>query len=126
MMHNLDLALFYDESFVEFNVNDTKLNLSKKDIIISTRGAWLDRDEHNVLRAAKIFIKEWYALKVSVMNEDTKVFTPVNNSEEYILRDIIKFYYEQNILRLIGFGINGEWVEWEFIKPKVTIQGDIE
>ncbi len=125
-MHNLDLALFYDESFVEFNVNDTKLNLSKKDIIISTRGAWLDRDEHNVLRAAKIFIKEWYALKVSVMNEDTKVFTPVNNSEEYILRDIIKFYYEQNILRLIGFGINGEWVEWEFIKPKVTIQGDIE
>jgi hypothetical protein len=48
MMHNLDLALFYDESFVEFNVNDTKLNLSKKDIIISTRGAWLDRDEHNV------------------------------------------------------------------------------
>ncbi len=125
-MQNLDLALFYDESFVEFNVNDTKLNLSKKDIIICTRGAWLDRGEHNVLRATKIFIKEWYALKVSVMNEGTKVFAPVNNTEEYILRDIIKFYYEQNILRLVGFGINGQWVEWEFIKPKVTIHGDIE
>ena len=58
MMENLDLTLFYDESFVEFNVNDTKLNLSKRDIIISTRGAWLDRDEHNVLRAAKIFNKK--------------------------------------------------------------------
>ncbi len=126
MMQNLDLALFYDESFVEFNINDTKLNLLKKDIIISTRGAWLDRDEHNVLRAAKIFIKEWYSIKVSVMNENTKVFATVCDPVEYLLRDIIKFHYEQNILSLIGFGINGEWVEWEFIKPKVIIQGDIE
>ncbi len=126
MMENLDLALFFDESFVEFTVKDTKLNLSRKDIIISTRGAWLDRDEHNMLREAKIFIKEWYVMKVSVMNEDTKVYETVNNAEEYILRDIIKFYYEQNILRLIGFGINGGWIEWEFVKPKVTIQGNVE
>jgi hypothetical protein len=125
-MENLDLALFFDESFVEFTVKDTKLNLSRKDIIISTRGAWLDRDEHNMLREAKIFIKEWYVMKVSVMNEDTKVYETVNNAEEYILRDIIKFYYEQNILRLIGFGINGGWIEWEFVKPKVTIQGNVE
>jgi hypothetical protein len=79
-----------------------------------------------MLREAKIFIKEWYVMKVSVMNEDTKVYETVNNAEEYILRDIIKFYYEQNILRLIGFGINGGWIEWEFVKPKVTIQGNVE
>lgn len=68
MMEYLDLALFYDESFVEFIVKDTKVNFFNKNIIISTRGAWLDRDEHNVLSEAKIFIKEWYALKVSVMD----------------------------------------------------------
>lgn len=124
-MENLDLGLFYDESFVEFIVKDTKINFFNKDIIITTRGAWLDRDEDNVLSEAKIFIKEWYALKVSVMDEGTKVFIEVNNVEKYILQDIIKFYYEQNILRLIGFGINGAWVQWEFVKPNLTIQGNI-
>jgi hypothetical protein len=126
MMDNLDLTLFYDESFVDFIVKDTKVNLARKDIVITTMGAWLDRNENNVLSETKIFIKGWYALHVSVMNEDTKVFTRVNNIEEYILSDIIKFYHEQNILRFIGFGANGGWVEWEFIKPEVIIQGCIE
>lgn len=126
MMENLDLALFYDESFVEFTVKDMELNLFKKEIIIRTRGAWLDRHEQNVLREAKIFIKEWGAIKVSVTEDETKVFVPVNNIEEYILSDIIKFYYEQNILRLIGFGINGGWIEWKFVTPKISIEGNIE
>lgn len=126
MIENLDLSLFYDESFVEFIVKDTKFDFSKKDILITTKGAWLDRDERNVLCEAKIFIKEWYAMKVSVMNDDTKVFAAVSNAEEYILRDIIKFYYEENILKLVGFGVNGGWIEWEFVKPEVAIQGDVE
>ncbi|HSX20921.1 MAG TPA: hypothetical protein VLG38_07375 [Gammaproteobacteria bacterium] len=126
MIHNLDLSLFYDESFVEFNVKDTELNLSQKSITIVTRGAWLDREEHNVLREAKIFIQQWDALSVCVMNKDTNSFSAVNMPEEYILRDIIKFHYEHPILRLTGFGINGEWVQWEFINPQVKIHGDIE
>jgi hypothetical protein len=125
-MENLDLSLFYDESFVEFFVKDTQLDLAKKDIIITTRGAWLDRDVNNTLKEAKIFIKEWYSLKVSVMNEDIKKFSAVDNPEEFILRDIVNFYYEKNTLKLLGFGVNHGWVEWEFINPKVTIQGEIE
>lgn len=125
-MNNIDHNLFNEESFVEERVTMMEFDLHKVVACIQTNGAALE--DGQLLSKVKIIVSNWSDLNVGLFNKNLGVFEAVEPSLEKRLVKIVEFYISEGKLKLVGFGpgLNGGWVEWEFMKPKVTIQGDIE
>lgn len=113
-----------EESFVEDDVISMKVDQKNKYMDIEINGGCLDSGEY--LQKTKITISDWYDLKVNILDDEKNKFVLVEASKQYGLDKIIQFHLHENELKLVGFGKNGGWLEWTFIKPEVTIYGEIE
>ena len=120
-MNNIELSLLNEESFVDERILDSNLDLPSKTLRIEIDGAALNTG--NYLSKTILNVSDWYDLKVVKRIDDVTTILP-SYSEDF-LTSIIEFHYDGTELKLVGLGDHC-WIEWIFLKPKITVCGEID
>lgn len=121
-MNIIDTSLINEESFVEECVTHVELNINNKIMTIEIDGGCLETSKY--LLKAKIVIEDWYQLDIIERDTNKKLPVDYKNSKKFIT-SVMEFHNNENELRLVDLSANG-WVDWIFIKPKVTVYGEID
>lgn len=120
-MNIIDKEFLYEESFIENRILQVNLDINNKIMSIETDGAYL---KDGFLLKAKIVIEDWYQL--DIIERDTNKKLPIDyKSSKKFITSVMEFHNNKNELRLVDLSANG-WVDWIFIKPKVTVYGEID
>ena len=116
-MNIIEQKFLPEESFVENAILHVDLDINNKIMSIETDGA--DLCEIPLLKA-KIVIEDWHQFDIIERHSNKKIL----DYTTYPLEKIYEFHYDGNTLRLVD-AWDG-WVDWIFIKPKVTVYGEID
>jgi hypothetical protein len=119
-MNIIEQKFLPEESFVENAVLRVDLDINNKLMSIETDGA--DLCEIPLLKA-KIVIEDWCQFDVIERDTNKKLNIDPKKPKEF-LSNIYEFHYDGNTLRLVD--VWDGWVDWIFIKPKVTVYGEID
>lgn len=125
-MKKIPLILFHEESFVDNFIKKAQVNFNEKTILLSIDGGYLDDEEGTYLIKVEINISDWSKIKINSFDYQKKFFKKVKVDTFYQLRSIIEFHKSEAEVKLVGFGLNGGWLEWIFTEPKISIYGEID
>ncbi len=118
-MKSIDIAKFNEESFVEEQIIDYKIDIKNKKIYMVINGGCLD--DGSYLNKTKIYIEDWYDLKINQIGTNEQKELDVNNVK--FISNILKFQYEKNVLVLYDVG-DYCWITWTFLDAKISVYGE--